>query len=799
MNTRISKACQECRQRKIRCSGERPCKSCRVHNAECVYRALTRVRKSYASSAAGGANGGAAVTTGGGGGGGGNAGAGVSTPSSTVTAQAAQWQTPTSDHPDTTRSHATAAGSAPTGSNEQFRDEEVYHSVSATHNTTHSGTLQIYYGASSYFAFLQQLHRSLLLDDGSEIATPGEVQEGGAGLDLFYQKGFFFGTSAVKPKPALEQKWDALPADLVQLFMNLFFETLFHVLSFVREEQIRSWANLMFDSRTNDNVTSGQRCITLAVLALGAITTEHTDWAEMLYKAAKVEANDFDEVVNLQSVQFSLLLAIYQSTLGRPNQSYLHLGSATRKGFAMGLHKDIFHGNNTDGIDDHIQDRRLTMWCLYFHERWQAFSLGRVSSVRRSDISCPLPETATYLAQSARLLDIAMQCAETMFGNRRLSLWETWKAAKSVHGELRRFAEEAGLAFAYRRHEMSRSPMQCITLTSFYYHAILITFRPFLIVAAARQRQRRLVQGTPGDTPSISLAGDEMWLREACRYAVDAARDQITFVFTSVQESDVCKRLRYTGFFMESSCAVLLYDSLMNKHTYSHNLEYIKAGLQCLKDMQEVVPGEPLTLAIASIERILFVAQRKMNLPTTVAGPNAVSDPLGSSSAHTGAPMQQQQQQQRQRQTGAGTTTSTPQHQTSNTGSAYASPIPGSARQQYTQQSNDQQQQQHAIMTPTMDSNNNNSSNSSSSNNLLAATGLGTWDQGIPQMDWGFDVFTTDLNHYFTIDDTFPDAGNFGSGGSGSGGGNGNGSGEGGGMDSGGHYLSRQMYRDPYY
>lgn len=74
-----------------------------------------------------------------------------------------------------------------------------------------------------------------------------------------------------------------------------------------------------------------------------------------------------------------------------------------------------------------------------------------------------------------------------------------------------------------------------------YYHAILLTFRPFLIVAAARQRQRLVAADTSGNTPGISLAGDEMWLREACRYAVDSSRDQISFMLSSIRETDICK------------------------------------------------------------------------------------------------------------------------------------------------------------------------------------------------------------------------------------------------------------------
>lgn len=35
------------------------------------------------------------------------------------------------------------------------------------------------------------------------------------------------------------------------------------------------------------------------------------------------------------------------------------------------------------------------------------------------------------------------------------------------------------------------------------------------------------------------------------------------------------------------------------------------------------------------------------------------------------------------------------------------------------------------------------------------ASGLEAWNLGIPQVDWSFDVFTTDLNRFFPLDDSY--------------------------------------------
>jgi hypothetical protein len=124
---------------------------------------------------------------------------------------------------------------------------------------------------------------------------------------------------------------------------------------------------------------SQARIITLAVLAIGAGASHNVPVAELLFSKAKVEASSFDETVNLRMVQFSMLLAEYQKNMGRPNSSYLHLGNASRKAFAMGLHRDLSSPVNILGWDDELQRRRSTIWYLCIFERYVFSNLGMIS------------------------------------------------------------------------------------------------------------------------------------------------------------------------------------------------------------------------------------------------------------------------------------------------------------------------------------------------------------------------------------------------------------------------------------
>lgn len=339
MQSRVSKACQECRHRKLRCSGEQPCKSCRTRKEECIYRPVNRIRRRN----------------------------GRSSTQNDVVDSIPGLQGQGSDAPGTAlRPAVTAQQPAPS------RDEEVYHSVSATHKTAVHGNVQLYYGASSNFAFLQQLHKSILADDEAETTTPGEVQEGSAGLDLFNQRPIFFGTtvSSVAPNRLTGDTLDvdALPPTFLSTFLSRFFESLHPYIPFVQEESVRHCANSLFSSEITCCVPSTLKSVTLALLAIGALATEHLDYAELLYTSAKRESLGFDEIVNLHSVQLSLLLSMFQNSMGRPNQSYLHLGAACRKAFAMGLHKDICFSREQIQDDGNKEEWRLTMWCLYFQE-----------------------------------------------------------------------------------------------------------------------------------------------------------------------------------------------------------------------------------------------------------------------------------------------------------------------------------------------------------------------------------------------------------------------------------------------
>jgi hypothetical protein len=131
-----------------------------------------------------------------------------------------------------------------------------------------------------------------------------------------------------------------------------------------------------------------------------------------------------------------------------------------------------------------------------------------------------------------------------------------------------------------------------------------------------------------------------MWLREACRHAIDAAQDSLASISNQYKVAEACKvrpcpsqpwtimqrskltysqKSRFTAFFIESSCTVLLYDILRHPSKHAYNLEFINTGLRCLEEMAN---DEPIINASTSIGHILQAVEQAIASELTNVTPS---------------------------------------------------------------------------------------------------------------------------------------------------------------------------------
>jgi hypothetical protein len=337
--SKVSKACEPCRRRKIKCNGEQPCGLCQQHPAHCQYRAKARDRTSARQRAS-------------------------RTSTHVGESLATESQTVSSDNPPT--------ASTPRG-NHQPADPEVYRGITATPSGPNAGECaQLFYGPSSNFAFLQQLHKGVLHHGLKRTSDGHDDHEGGAGLDMFVQRSIFFGTPSLlgtghSARPC--RPTEIVSATQATRFLDKFKVASYHLVPMFTEMELDQMLHDLYQQDSHLALRSQETGLVLAALASGALSADATDLAEKLYEQSKVIAAAFDEAVTLAMIQTSILLSDYQVNMGRPNSSYLHLGAATRRAFAMGLNRE---GSRARHDDKELQKRRSTMWCLYFHERYRS-------------------------------------------------------------------------------------------------------------------------------------------------------------------------------------------------------------------------------------------------------------------------------------------------------------------------------------------------------------------------------------------------------------------------------------------
>lgn len=274
---RISKACQECRKRKIRCNGLNPCKTCHLRNTACVYRDFVRHRRKKHEYERSQHN---------------------DSPSR---------KTSIGDGDEDSLDLAQPPGRASSSM------QDLPNSVSATHMASPSCQMQLYYGPTSHFSLMQHVYRDLVANPTNQPGAPSrEVEQAGAGLDLFSHRRIFFGAPDAheggKGSSAGDTSSMFLPFELAKLFLCRYLSTLYCLVPFRPRAYLDQCLDQLYSFSPALHPDTLSQSALLLVLAIGSLGTEYYAWGEILFERVKASLTAFDDVVNLQTVQISLLM-----------------------------------------------------------------------------------------------------------------------------------------------------------------------------------------------------------------------------------------------------------------------------------------------------------------------------------------------------------------------------------------------------------------------------------------------------------------------------------------------------------
>ncbi|KAF2144314.1 uncharacterized protein K452DRAFT_246627 [Aplosporella prunicola CBS 121167] len=573
---KISKACEECRRRKQKCNGLNPCNVCTRRGTPCSYRTFIRRRAAARASA----------------------------PNGTPRDESSRERS----HPQPEDGPSSKSAEHEPNNADNFNDVppryQIYSSVRATHphEQSPSCVLQLYYGSSSNFSFLQHLHAHFTAQEEGPRSGPPEteVQNGNPGLDMYKYQGLAFGSS-------VDQRGrDATPVflrhDLAKLFLQNYLSTAHYYLPFLSPEKLYSSFEKLYGSGEETTVDPSERAIVLAAMAIGSCPTRHELWRKTLVSQARTEAESMLHIVNLRAVQVSLLMAHCESIVGRPNSAYLYLGSAVRKAFAAGLHRNSSNKQPTRSERSECNEASRTCWALFCYEQIICFSLGRPSSFPQVDIGIPLPEPKSFLAALVQMCEI-IHGTQQMYNYHDSSPGRDLRACHRIRQRLRSFAhavkDDLHITIGGTLERGEKLVMQTV-LSYLYFNTLLLTFRPFLLLYVELKKQGKLV--SEGHSHSDPTKKSPPWLLEACEYTAEAARSIVSLSEGVFSMEIGAEGIYNHTFFLESASFVLIIASLHDDRSTDRHVRYINRAIKSLRHM---IPREPTLSVIAALEQML--------------------------------------------------------------------------------------------------------------------------------------------------------------------------------------------------
>ncbi|KAF9887093.1 hypothetical protein FE257_010587 [Aspergillus nanangensis] len=358
---RVSRACEHCRSRKIKCNGEHPCNGCSKHPERCVYRTgLIRKRKSR--------------------------------------------QNKESFKPPANLLPATQSPIAPGDLSHLIpmddpahfkRQHELRAGIGVSNPAT--GNFQ-FYGPSSGFCFLQRVYQRIMQCSPNESLLNRRSCSVPDALQKWGMERFMFAADAGNSDPRRGSSWPAdafLPRSLGDHFIDAYFRIMHpQIPVLVHSEILETWEQ-MWETPVRGRSLKNQE-ILFMVLAIGSRVVNLKGkepearvegWAEYFSNRAS-EGPIFLQEPSVKGMHLMLLKSMYSLQLMRQNDAYLYLGHATRTAMVLGLHRSQV----TDGREPHMHRLRLTFWILFVFERISSVYMGRPSALSENQIDTAYPE-----------------------------------------------------------------------------------------------------------------------------------------------------------------------------------------------------------------------------------------------------------------------------------------------------------------------------------------------------------------------------------------------------------------------
>jgi hypothetical protein len=257
LSSRLRRACEECRRRKLKCDGREPCRSCAKRSSPCVF---GQVRRRKAIS-------------------------------------------PHHQEPVT----------SPTN----FNAGKFLQPFLVTHRESSPGDETIcnaFFGPASDISLLLKLYH-LLPSSWAGGSRSGQDEKISANncLDVFGYRCLIFPNSQHYLNPRTFQdtplNLSLLPFTLAKRFLRNYTSTLLYMLPFQPATCLERWLNEIYCLDASKTCSSAQHAVLFAALSIGTTFTEQSHWGERLFQQAKLLATEMSgSLSNIYTIQATVLM-----------------------------------------------------------------------------------------------------------------------------------------------------------------------------------------------------------------------------------------------------------------------------------------------------------------------------------------------------------------------------------------------------------------------------------------------------------------------------------------------------------
>ncbi|KAH7370038.1 fungal-specific transcription factor domain-containing protein [Rhexocercosporidium sp. MPI-PUGE-AT-0058] len=170
---------------------------------------------------------------------------------------------------------------------------------------------------------------------------------------------------------------------------------------FLRRDTVEAWLENMHTEIENDSsgeipILDAEKASIFLILATAKLYNDDVEkdfeFSSIYYVAAERLLTKETGKVTLKSVQARLTQCIYLLASSRVNQAWYTFGTTAQLIIALGLHRrQVYQPGNTKHSNDTLEYRKRVFWSAYTLDRYLSVILGRPRIFRDEDIDQPLP------------------------------------------------------------------------------------------------------------------------------------------------------------------------------------------------------------------------------------------------------------------------------------------------------------------------------------------------------------------------------------------------------------------------